>query len=413
MLRRARVALMLIGALACDSRTERGASTATVASVFVQPAVLRIRTGEVAQLSAQINDSAGRAVGGAELEYSTSTPTMLRVSPTGVVTPLGPLGSGTIIAASGSTRKEIPVAVTAGAPHSVRISAGAEQVGEAGTTLTNPIVVNVVDAFDNPVARSDLRVQPSSGGTVEPQPVTTDALGTARLLWTLGTLSGPQTLQVTAGVASLLVEATAVAGRMATVRQIGAPVRRTSAGDTLPVRIRAADSHDNGVPGVVMVFSVERGDGSITPGRIETGADGLGVGEWVTGVRAGLNVLRVRVIDVGDTTIRIDVRTRGGSPARVQLVRGGGNQRAAAGSAVSVAPAVRVRDRFDNAVSAARVRFTPLAGGTVERPDAVTEEDGIASAGRWVLGSAGENVLVITVDGIADTLRVVARAINR
>jgi hypothetical protein len=409
----ARIVLTLVGVLACDGGGGSAATSSTVAAIVVQPSVLRLRAGEVAQLSAQVNDSAGRPIGGAELVYSSSAPTLMRVSSSGVVAPLGPLGSGVIVAASGSTRMEIPVEVTAGGPSAARISSGSGQVGEAGATLPNPIVINVTDAFDNPVARGDVRIQPSSDGTTEPGLVTTDALGNARLLWTLGALSGPQTLQVTAGDASLLVEATAVAGRMATVKPIGAPVRRTSAGDTVPVRLRAADRHDNGVSGVVMVFTVERGDGAVFPTRVETATDGLAVSQWVTGSQSGMNVLRVRVIDVSDTTIRIDLRTRGGAPASVQLLRGGGNQRATTGTAVSVPPTVVVKDKYDNVVSAARVRFIPVGAGSVDRPDAVTEENGIASAGRWVLGAAGENTLLIAVDGISDTIRVTARGTGR
>jgi hypothetical protein len=162
-----------------------------------------------------------------------------------------------------------------------------------------------------------------------------------------------------------------------------------------------------------MVFSVERGGGTVSPTRVETAADGVGVGYWVTGTVAGLNDLRVRVIDVSDTTIRVVLQTHGGSPATVRLLRGGGNQRTAAGTAVKIAPAVVVKDKYNNAVSTARVRFTPVGGGSVDRPDAVTEQDGVASAGRWMLGAAGENVLLITVDGISDTIRVTARAGGR
>jgi hypothetical protein len=80
---------------------------------------------------------------------------------------------------------------------------------------------------------------------------------------------------------------------------------------------------------------------------------------------------------------------------------------------VSVPPTVVVKDKYDNVVSAARVRFIPVGAGSVDRPDAVTEENGIASAGRWVLGAAGENTLLIAVDGISDTIRVTARGTGR
>jgi hypothetical protein len=126
----------------------------------------------------------------------------------------------------------------------------------------------------------------------------------------------------------------------------------------------------------------------------------------VTGRSAGINVLAARAIDVRDTTIRIDVRTHGGAPAAVEIVRGG-TQRAAVGAPVPVPPTVSVVDQYGNAVSAARIRFL-ASSGSVEPAETVTDEAGRAAVQRWVLGTAGANTLSVIVDGVTDTLRVVA-----
>jgi hypothetical protein len=379
---------------------------AAVADVIVRPASVRLRAGEAAQLLAQVNDSNGRPIGGAELTFSTVTPRMLRVSPAGAISAVGPVGDGLITVSSGSTHREVPVVITAGIASAARLTTGGAQQGEAGTTLPEPIVVSVTDAFGNAVSREDVRFQASGSGSADPTTATTDAAGIARAVWTLGENAGPQTLQASVGEASTILEALAVAGRMASIEPVGVLARRVSAGDSVLVRLRAADRHGNGVSGVVMAFSVSGGGGTVAPARVETGPDGLAQTRWVTGRSAGINVLAARAIDVRDTTIRIDVRTHGGAPAAVEIVRGG-TQRAAVGAPVPVPPTVSVVDQYGNAVSAARIRFL-ASSGSVEPAETVTDEAGRAAVQRWVLGTAGANTLSVIVDGVTDTLRVVA-----
>lgn len=404
-----RLLALAAGLAACRGDAGRLADAGGPADVIVRPPVVHLRAGEGAQLAAQVNDATGRAIGGAEITFSTATPRMIRVSPVGAVSSLGPVGEGSVTVASGSTHREVAVVVSAGVASTARVMTGNGQAGEAGSTLPEPVVVSVSDAFGNLVPRAEVRFTASAEGAPEPPVATTDAAGMARTVWTLGATAGPQTLTATVADASAIVEAVASPGRMASIDAVGSLVRRTSAGDTVPVRLRAADRHGNGVPGVVVAFAVERGGGMVAPARMETGADGLAQTRWATGTTAGLNVLRVRAIDVRDTTITLDLRTHGGAASAVRLVRGSG-QRAASGATVATPPTIRVVDVHGNVVSAARVRFQASAGGTVEPPEAVTDENGEVRVGRWVLGGAGENILSVIVDGVADTLRVAAQA---
>jgi adhesin/invasin len=402
------LSVVSIAAGGCNGWRDGPGPDAAVADVIVRPAAVRIRAGEAAQLLAQVNDSTGRPIGGAELSFSTSTPRMVRVSPAGAISAVGPTGDGLITVSSGSTHRQVPVAISAGVASTARLTSGGGQQGEAGTTLPEPIVVTLTDAFGNAVSRADVRFDASGGGSIDPDTATTDATGVARVVWTLGETAGPQTLTASVGDASAAVEALAVSGRMASIEPVGVLARRVSAGDSVLVRLRAADRHGNGVSAVVMAFSVAGGGGSVAPARVETGADGLAQTQWLTGTDAGINVLAVRAIDVRDTTIRIDVRTHGGAPAAARLVRGG-NQRAAVGAAVPVAPIIRVVDQYGNDVSTARVRFL-ASSGSIEPAEAVTDDEGRVTVQRWVLGAPGLNTLSVLVDGVADTLRVTATA---
>ena len=78
--------------------------------------------------------------------------------------------------------------------------------------------------------------------------------------------------------------------------------------------------------------------------------------------------------------------------AGIALVRGD-NQSAAAGSAVAIAPAVRVSDQYGNPVAGVSVTFVPQNGGTVTGATQLTDASGTAAVGSWTL-VAGTNYLL-------------------
>jgi hypothetical protein len=71
------------------------------------------------------------------------------------------------------------------------------------------------------------------------------------------------------------------------------------------------------------------------------------------------------------------------------------------GSAVAIAPAVRVTDANAAPRAAVTVHFSVTGGGgSVTGADAVTDQNGVAAVGRWTLGAAaGTNTLEATVTG--------------
>ena len=103
----------------------------------------------------------------------------------------------------------------------------------------------------------------------------------------------------------------------------------------------------------------------------------------------------------------------GPGAATVAVVAAGNNQTVAAGTAVPVAPAVRVSDSSDNPVPGVGVTFAVTqGGGTITGGSAVTDANGVAALGRWVLGTAvGANALSVTVNGVPEALTVSATAV--
>ncbi|MEX2473152.1 MAG: Ig-like domain-containing protein, partial [Gemmatimonadota bacterium] len=101
-----------------------------------------------------------------------------------------------------------------------------------------------------------------------------------------------------------------------------------------------------------------------------------------------------------DTSVMFDI-----TPARAASVaiETGDGQTATAGTAVTVAPAVRVEDEFGNPVAGVTVTFTPSGTGSVTGETPTTDADGIAAVGSWTLGETAEaesDTLTATVDGV-------------
>jgi hypothetical protein len=84
------------------------------------------------------------------------------------------------------------------------------------------------------------------------------------------------------------------------------------------------------------------------------------------------------------------------------VVNAGDQQTAQAGENVVAVPSVMVKDQKGKALAGVSVRFAVVeGGGTVDLPTVITDVQGIASAGRWVLGLLpGSNVLEATAEAL-------------
>jgi hypothetical protein len=92
--------------------------------------------------------------------------------------------------------------------------------------------------------------------------------------------------------------------------------------------------------------------------------------------------------------------SEGAAPERLTFTRqAGDSQTAAAGTAVAVAPAVRVAGAGGNGVAGVTVAFAVASGGgAVTGATQTTNADGIAAAGAWTRGeSGGPDTLTATV----------------
>jgi alpha-tubulin suppressor-like RCC1 family protein len=81
----------------------------------------------------------------------------------------------------------------------------------------------------------------------------------------------------------------------------------------------------------------------------------------------------------------------------------GNDQTAAPGTAVAIAPSVKVTDANENPVSGVAVTFAVTSGGgSITGPNQTTNPSGLAAVGSWTLGAApGSNTLSAAAAGLS------------
>ena len=142
---------------------------------------------------------------------------------------------------------------TADAPTTIEMVSGNGQSAAAGGDLTNPLVVRVTDANDNPVPNVPVAWSAEGGGSVSADNTPTDAQGLAQVTRTLGLAPGQYT--TTASVDGLqgspvTFVSTATVGvpaQLAILTQPGSPIVSGSAFSPAPV-IQVQDAQGNAVP---------------------------------------------------------------------------------------------------------------------------------------------------------------------
>jgi adhesin/invasin len=166
-------------------------------------------------------------------------------------------------------------------PDDIRIVSGDRQTGQAGQQLGAPLVVQVVDASDAPVAGVEVtwRVR-SGGGSVAPSTGTTDAGGQTTAQVTLGSGTGENRIEASVpGAGSVTFTATAAAGAPAELEvrtqpsasaQLGQPFGRQP-------EVQLSDAAGNEVrqSGVVVTAGIASGPGSLG-GTLAQATDGNG-----------------------------------------------------------------------------------------------------------------------------------------
>lgn len=157
---------------------------------------------------------------------------------------------------------------TAGSANRVIKLSGDNQSAVAGSQLPNPLVVQVLDAQNNPVPnRAVTWVIGAGGGSANPQNSSTDADGKASTQWTVGAQGNNTLNAVVSGVGTATFSATATAGTpSASKSTVSASPRAITAGvTTSTITVRVRDASGNPVRGVSVTVTGSGSGNSVDP----------------------------------------------------------------------------------------------------------------------------------------------------
>jgi hypothetical protein len=217
---------------------------------------------------------------------------------------LGAAAGENAVSASVHGLPAAPFRATARAGAAVRLlKVGGETAeGVVGRALSEPLVVRIRDAHDNPVPGISVQWTVVSGeGTIDPVAATTNSSGEAAASWTLGRTAGEN--RVRAGAEGLSAESFLTRG----VPDAAASLQKSSGDQQLgttgavlgePLAVRVLDRYGNGVPAAAVQWSVARGGGRMSPAALVTDTAGLARASWQMGDSIGLQQVSVSVAAV-------------------------------------------------------------------------------------------------------------------
>jgi hypothetical protein len=286
----------------------------------------------------EIHDADGKVLGGIAFTVTVTgggtltgtPPKTVSAAPTALGTWIlgNAAGPNTIrVEASGLTALIVTVTANAAAPATATGGSGPQTAsGSVGAVSVLQPSIKVVDAFNNPVSGLVVGVQITGGGSVQNSSPVTNASGGE---WTLGTVSGVQTVRLSpgSGVAAVVYSTTVDAGPAAAVNAQGATNGGSAPINSLaPIAptVKVVDAFGNGVSGVPVSVQVGAQSGSVSLPNPVTDANGVAsAGLWTLGPLAGVQTVTMSALNLppvvfsvtGADGFNIVVRFVGGLPA--------------------------------------------------------------------------------------------------
>jgi hypothetical protein len=201
----------------------------------------------------------------------------------------------------------------------------------------------------------------------------------------------------------------------------------TSSAVAIAPSVKVTDQAGFAVEGATVTFAIGVGNGSISPASVATNASGVATADkWTLGNVAGTNSVTATIAG-GASVVFTATATQPAPPVAptppppppppptppaappapplvpaVIAIFAGDGQSAAPLTAVTVNPAAKVTTAAGLPVPGVTVTFSIRSGGgSVSGETAKTDSLGIATVGKWTLGSGGGNSLFATATGLS------------
>ncbi|MDB4878382.1 MAG: Ig domain protein group 1 domain protein [Gemmatimonadetes bacterium] len=310
-----------------------------------------------------------------------------------------------------------PLNAIAGSPSIIAVVSGGGQTGTAGAALAAPLVVKVTDDAGNPAPGATV-TWVAVGGSVASATTTSDASGNSSNSLTLGRVAGSASVSAAiTGGRSVSFAATALPGTAAALIWRVQPTNSVAASTMTPAaQVSIVDVNNNvvSVGNQITVALAGGATGAVLSGtKAKASVGGIATFDDLKIDRAGTGyTLVASTAGITTTYASTAFAVTAGAAANVSVT--GDNQTATAGTAVAVAPQVKIVDANNNPIAGLSVTFAPASGsGSVAPTGAVTTDaQGVAALTSWTLGTvAGAQSLVVSSTGIASvTIHATAQA---
>ncbi len=295
------------------SATARAAAPARLVKLGGDGQSAVVSTRLTDSLAVQVVDQYGNVVSGAVVNWSVQlgggsvSPAAATTGASGIVRTAWTMGAG---AGSASTKAAVTgtpdavfsaTALAGGSPpppppaNTIVKLSGDGQSAAIATRLTDSVAVRVQNAQGTGVAGVGITwAVTSGGGSVSPQSGVTNSNGVASAAWTMGPSAGSASLKASttsAGEVNFTATATASTGgssqltitKMSGDAQTGTVSTRLA--DSLVVQVK--DAQGVGVAGVSIGWSVQSGNGSVSPASFTTNGSGFARTAWTLGSNTG------------------------------------------------------------------------------------------------------------------------------
>ena len=302
----AAVALLIVGACGEESSPLRVVPLTPAASQIVEgdEQVGTVAAPAPEALTVLVTDRFGNPVPDVEVTFSAADgsgsiePAVARTRMDGIATATWTLGRKAGPQTATATVQGLdPLVFSAlanpGPATLVKRISGDGQTATVGEVLAEPLVVEVVDAHDNPIAGVTVSwTVEESGASVSPSSGTTDANGRTQAVWKLGTRAGQQYVTVSVNPAVVTsFTASATPGPPASAFPAAGNGQTGPAGSPLeqPLVVKVVDAHGNGIAGIEVEWEVTAGGGSVDPTRSTTDLSGMAATVLTLGPTPGPN----------------------------------------------------------------------------------------------------------------------------
>lgn len=388
-------------------------------TITINPNPASVQFGGTVQLSAAAADSSANGIANASFTWTSVDTAIAVVDGTGLVTGRA-VGSTSVTASLGASGGSTAITVVAGPASQLRLISGNDQEAVVVQFVPDSLVVQVLDANNNPVEGVAVAWTPDSiGGEVvtsrgagisagvgarvmaAPPASLTNAQGIAKALWKLGHKAKQQTLQACAAEQCVTFTArgrpdrphrgnknTLADGQEVTVARIAPNA----------VEVIVIDQFENPVPDATVQWALSEGHGSLSSTSTTTDANGRAVVTWTMPRQRGSYRVDYSVRDaLGELVDTGSFRAIAKPDKARNHVRSNDDQVVTVNQTAPNALRLVVSDTFDNAIDGAMVAWSlrdEHNGASLSAESSTTDSTGAATVSWTNVGKVAGPMFV-------------------